>query len=334
MQNCINAPPPVATNAREPDVTRHIPPGGAPDQAVLALALPLAQFAAVARHEHLTQAADELGMSQPTLSRAMQRLEAQLGVPLFLHAGRGIQLTAHGRALLEYAEQALSVLDAAGRELASAADAEYGLVRLAYLKSLGARLVPKLLRVFHAEHPHVRFQLTEASSQRMEELLRSGDVDLCLIAPEPVGAGIESLPLRRQEMRLTVSTAHRWAERGQVRLAEAAGEDFVAMNEGYGTRALADAFCRTAGFAPRVVFAADNIETVRGLVAAELGIALLPYEGVSRPGTADLPLARTPRDTTPAFDPSRTLCLAWPAHTVRPAAVSLTHRFLREQFSE
>jgi DNA-binding transcriptional LysR family regulator len=288
----------------------------------------LAQFAAVAREEHLTRAAEELGVSQPTLSRAMTRLEAQLGVPLFLHVGRGIRLTPQGRRLLDRAEAALAVLDLADRELASEADAEYGLIRLAHLKSLGARVIPSLLKRFHALHPHVRFDLTETSSRRMEDLLRTGEADLCLLSPPSADPGIESVPLRRQEMRPALPTGHRWADRDAVRLTDAASEPFVAMPEGYGTRALADELCRTVGFTPRLAFTANDTDTIRGLVAAGLGIALLPYEGISHPGTVDLRLI----NPGPAHraTPSRTLSVAWSAHAVHPAAVTLFRAFLLE----
>lgn len=289
-----------------------------------AVAPVLAQFAAVAREEHLTHAAEELGISQPTLSRAMNRLEEQLGVPLFSHVGRGIQLTAHGRRLLARAEQALDVLEIAGQEVAADADPEYGQVSLAHLKSLGM-MVPSLLGAFRATHPNVRFRLTEASSDRMLELLRAGEVDLCLIAPLPEDRDVAAIPLLQQDMRLVVPAGHRWAARKSVRLADAASEDFVALREEYGSRQIADALCRAAGFTAHIGVVADAIDTARGLVAAGLGIALLPYDGASRDRTAEIPLAHAPGQVT---DVSRTLALAWPARTTQPAAVALFRGFL------
>lgn len=291
---------------------------------VSAVAPVLAQFAAVAREEHLTHAAEELGISQPTLSRAMNRLEEQLGVPLFSHAGRGIQLTAHGRRLLARAEQALDVLELTGQEVAADADPEYGQVSLAHLKCLGMT-VPALLRAFRAAHPNVRFRLTEASTDRMLELLRAGEVDLCLIAPLPEDRDIAAIPLLRQDMRLVVPAGHRWAARKSVRLADAASEDFVALSEEYATRQIADALCRAAGFTARIGVVADAIDTACGLVAAGLGIALLPHGGAPCDGTAEIPLARAPGEVP---DVSRTLALAWPARTIQPAAVALFRGFL------
>jgi DNA-binding transcriptional LysR family regulator len=294
-----------------------------------AVAPVLTQFAAVARAEHLTHAAEALGISQPTLSRAINRLEKQLGVPLFSHVGRGIRLTVHGRRLLERAEQALDVLDLAGQEVAAKADAEYGQVSLAHLKSLGPQTIPALLRAFGAAHPHVRFRLTEASSAQMVKLLRAGEVDLCLIAPPPEDKDITAVPFQRQEMRLVVPARHRWATRKSVRLADAAHDDFVTLRAGYGTRQIADGLCRAAGFSPRIRIEADGIDTVRRLVAARLGLALLPFEGVPYRGTVEIPLADTP--DSPAA--SRTLALAWATNAVEPAAVALFRSFLIAQRS-
>jgi DNA-binding transcriptional LysR family regulator len=291
---------------------------------VNAVAPVLAQFAAVAREEHLTHAAAELGISQPTLSRAMNRLEEQLGVQLFSHAGRGIQLTAHGRRLLARAEQALGVLELAGQEVAADADPEYGQVSLAHLKSLRTTL-PAVLRAFRAEHPNARFRLTEASSDQMLELLRAGQVDLCLIAPVPEDPDIAAIPLLEQDMRLVVPTGHRWSARKSVRLADAASEDFVALREEYGTRQIADALCQAAGFTAHIGVVADAIDTVRDLVAAGLGIALLPHVGAPRDGTAEIPLAQAPGEFAGV---SRTLALAWHAHTIQPAAAAVFRSFL------
>lgn len=291
---------------------------------VNAVAPVLVQFAAVAREEHLTHAAAELGISQPTLSRAMNRLEEQLGVPLFSHVGRGIQLTAHGRRLLARAEQALGVLELAGQEVAADADPEYGQVSLAHLKSLGTT-VPALLRAFRSEHPDVRFRLTEASSDQMLELLRAGQVDLCLIAPLPEDRDIAAIPLLQQDMRLVVPAGHRWSARKSVRLADAASEDFVALREEYSTRKIADALCQAAGFTAHIGVVADAIDTVHDLVAAGLGIALLPHTGAPRNGTAEIPLAQAPGEFAGV---SRTLALAWHAHTIQPAAAALFRSFL------
>src|ERR1700744_6533312 len=123
------------------------------EAALDALVPRLRQFAVVAREEHLTRAAELLGVPQPTLSRSIARLEAELGVPLFTRPGRSIRLTRHGRLLLKEAEQALAGLADPLQHLSREADPLGGRVALGFLHTLGADAVPRLLRDFRAGRP-------------------------------------------------------------------------------------------------------------------------------------------------------------------------------------
>src|SRR5882757_7397643 len=122
------------------------PAGGRAEAALDALVPLLRQFVAVAREEHMTRAAELLGISQPTLSRSIARLEAELGVPLFARPGRSIRLTRHGRYLLESSERALLALSASLERLAGEADPSRGRVALGFLHTFGGEIVPRLMR--------------------------------------------------------------------------------------------------------------------------------------------------------------------------------------------
>src|SRR5207237_9835075 len=123
------------------------------EAALDALVPRLRQFAAIAREEHLTRAAELLRVPQPTLSRSIARLEADLGVPLFTRPGRSIRLTRHGRALLDAAERTVATLTSALEGLTNEADASSGRVALGFLHTLGGDTVPRLLKDFRARHP-------------------------------------------------------------------------------------------------------------------------------------------------------------------------------------
>ena len=243
-----------------------------------ALAPRLRQFIAVAREEHLTRAADLLGVPQPTLSRSMARLEEELGVPLFSRPGRTIRLTRHGRLLLDAAEQATAALRGPLHLLAEEADPARGRVALAFLHTLGTSAVPRLLRDFRKEHPGVRFALVQGSADVLLSKLMAGEVDLCLTAPLPDDPGVIAHPLDEQRIDLFVPAGHRLAKRRArgVRLAEASEEDFICMEPGYGLRVITDELCRAAGFSPKVAFEGEETATAGGLVGAGLGVALLP----------------------------------------------------------
>lgn len=144
------------------------------DMAVTRLLAPrLAYFAAVARHEHVTRAAHELGVPQSTLSRAMVRLEQDLGVTLFARKGRTVALTTAGRTFLASAEQALDGIARAAESVQQDADPAFGKVAFGFLHTLGSETVPGLIRAFRADHPRVRFSLVQNYGEAMLEKLRA-----------------------------------------------------------------------------------------------------------------------------------------------------------------
>ncbi|WP_234426514.1 LysR family transcriptional regulator [Streptomyces niger] len=254
----------------------------------LALAPRLAQFEAVARHEHVTRAAYELGMPQPTLSRAIVRLEEELGVALFARHGRTLSLSPAGRAFLASVERALSDIERAAESVRADADPTAGKVAFGFLHTLGSETVPGLLRTFRADHPKVRFQLVQTYGEAMLDRLRAGDLDLCLTSPVPDAPELVARRLDEQKLRLVVPDDHPLAGRKRIRLAEAADELFVSLEPGFGLRRITDALCAEAGFTPKVAFEGEEAETLRGLVAAGLGVALLPPPPVPRPGVVEL----------------------------------------------
>ncbi|MEV8099643.1 LysR family transcriptional regulator [Kitasatospora sp. NPDC085879] len=276
-----------------------------PESAVVRLTPQLAQFAAVARLEHVTQAAQLLGMPQPTLSRAVARLETELGVDLLARQGRTVRLTRAGRLLLASAERALAELERGAEAARAEADPAAGRVAFGFLHTMGTEAVPALLRDFRSTHPRIRFQLVQDYVAAMLERLRAGELDLCLVSPLPDAPDLTARHLDEQRLPLAVPADHRLAGRRRVRLAEVAEEPFVAVEEGYGLRLITDAFCAEAGFTPRIAFEGEEAETLRGLVAAGLGVALLPPALVPRPGVVELEVT-APRTR-------RAIGLAWVA---------------------
>ncbi|MEE1756202.1 LysR family transcriptional regulator [Streptomyces sp. SP18CS02] len=252
------------------------------------LAPRLAYFAAVARHEHVTRAAQEMGVPQSTLSRAVVRLEQDLGVALFARKGRTVSLTPAGRTFLASAERALAEVERAADSVRADADPSAGRVAFGFLHTMGSETVPGLIRAFRADHPKVRFTLVQNYGEAMIERLRAGELDLCLTSPVPDAPDLVARRLDEQRLRLVVPDDHRLAGRKRVRLAEAADETFVTLEPGYGLRRITDDLCTEAGFTPRVAFEGEEAETLRGLVAAGLGVALLPPPAVPRPGVVEL----------------------------------------------
>jgi len=235
--------------------------------------LQLEYFRTVARREHMTRAAEELGIAQSGLSTTIARLEDDLGVPLFDRQGRRIRLNPFGRAFLERVDRALAQLEDGRREVADLAGLEHGEVAFA---ATTLRWVPELLHAFLARHPHVRFRLIQAETAAMRQQLTRGESDLCLASLPLDGPGIQAVPVLTEEILLAVPATHRLAERGRIRLGEVADEPFISLKPGSDLRELTDQFCRQAGFAPRTVCEVDEPAVIRKLVRAGLGVAFLP----------------------------------------------------------
>ncbi|MBD0423199.1 LysR family transcriptional regulator [Streptomyces sp. TRM S81-3] len=295
-------------------------PSGDTEDIVALLAPRLAHFAGVARTEHVTRAAQEMNVPQSTLSRALVRLEQDLGVDLFVRRGRTLALTPAGRTFLGSVERALAEIERAADEVRADADAATGKVAFGFLHTMGAETVPGLLHAFRADHPGVRFSLVQNYGEAMLERLRAGELDLCLTSPVPDAPDLVARRLDEQKLRLVVPADHALAGRRRIRLAEAAEESFVTLEPGYGLRRITDDLCKEAGFRPRVAFEGEETETLRGLVAAGLGVALLPPPTVARPGVVEL--------TVTAPRAAREIGVAWLAGSADTPPVAAFKKFL------
>jgi DNA-binding transcriptional LysR family regulator len=236
----------------------------------------LVYFEAVARHMHMTRAASELHVAQPALSKQIQSLEEELSVPLFERIGRGIQLTQAGAALLPHARRILSAVEDARAEIAEQIGVRKGKVTLGAPPTASIRLLPPALAAFHAAYPGIDLALRQGGAGTLTSMVERGDVDLAVVVlPVPEGM-LESVPLVREELVLAVSNTHARAGQGSVAMRELAEERFVLFPEGYELREALLNACRRAGFMPRIVLDGGEVATVLPIVAAGIGMALVP----------------------------------------------------------
>ncbi|GAC1306064.1 MAG: LysR family transcriptional regulator [Vulcanimicrobiaceae bacterium] len=286
----------------------------------------VAYFVAVAHAEHVTRAAEALGITQPALSRSIARLEAELGAPLFDRKGRSVRLNRHGRTLLTSAERAFAELDRARREIADQLDASRGTVALGFLHTLGIGLVPDLIGAYRRDAPYVTFDLVQNAADTIYRQLDDGAVDLCFGAEPPPQRGLVWRELYREAIELAVPPDHRLARRRGIRLAEVSGDAFVALRPPFSLRQLSDQLCARAGFAPQIAFEGEEVATVRGLVAAGLGVALLPVSPA--PSAIDPPqlTIRAPRCY-------RRLGLAWRTDRFESEAARRFRAFVIARFA-
>ncbi|MHC3469359.1 LysR family transcriptional regulator [Streptomyces sp. 7R007] len=262
-------------------------------------------FLAVAEGATVTQAAADAHLTQPALSRALRRLEHEVGAELFQQVGRVLRLTPAGRAFKEHADAALEELDRGLRAVHETVSPEAGLIPLAFLHSLGTWLLPPLITGFRTRFPRSRFELHQGSEAVLVQHLLHGTADLLLTAGDPGHPLITWRRLLEEPLWLAVPPGHRLARRRRARLAEVADEPFILLRHEQGLRSVTEALCRTAGFTPRVGFEGDEVATLRGLVGAGLGVALVPRPHAAVPATAPTYLEVTDVDS------ARDIGIAW-----------------------
>lgn len=233
-------------------------------------------FLAVADGHTVTEAAELANRTQPAMSRALARLEHQVGSELFQRVGRGVVLTPAGHELVPYARSIVEAYDRGLRAVQDMTAPDGGFVPVAFLHTLGTWLVPELVQQFRLERPEVRFDLRQHGDAGLVEDLLSGVVDMAITGDRPDHAQIESIRLLEEPLRLVVPPNHHLANRKSVRLRDAAGETFIALKPGFSLRDVTTTLCAQAGFEPIFGFEGEEVDTIRGLVAAGLGVALLP----------------------------------------------------------
>ncbi|GLX98931.1 LysR substrate-binding domain-containing protein [Herbidospora sp. NBRC 101105] len=253
----------------------------------------LAYFVAVAETRHFTHAAERMRVAQPSLSKQIKTLEADLGAPLFSRARGNVTLTPAGEALLPLARRMLADAETARREVAELAGLRRGRVRLGATPSLCAGLLADALARFHHDYPGVEIQVEEGGSRDLVRALARGQLDLSLIIL-PLQGDDPSLVTEEilREHLVVAAPAHLAAHRRpHVRIDELRRRPLVMFRRGYDLREATLNACRQAGFEPRFAVEGGEMDAVLRFVEAGLGVAVVPSMVLDgRPGLVGAPL--------------------------------------------
>ncbi|MBP1934372.1 LysR family transcriptional regulator [Ammoniphilus resinae] len=234
-------------------------------------------FIEVAKREHVTEASHALHVAQSAISRQIFNLEKELGVDLFIREGRNVRLTYVGKLFLEHMEQAMHVIDKAKREIDEFLDPQRGTIRVGFPSSLASYLLPTIISAFRDNYRQVNFQLFHGSYRQLIEMVIKGDIDLALLGPVPKNEKqITGYTLFSENIVALLPSHHPLASKPSIQLSELRSDLFVLFPEGFILRELVVNACRNFGFQPKVSFEGDDIDAIKGLVAAGLGITLLP----------------------------------------------------------
>ncbi len=236
----------------------------------------LRYFQQIADGLTVTETAELYQVSQPAVSRSLRRLEEQVGAPLLERSGRILRVTHAGTMFKRHLDAALHALDDGLAAVQELLEPETGVVRIAFQPSLGSWLVPGLIASFRQRHPQVTIRLEASGDVHGSTLVAEGRADLQFTARRPRHPDVQWQRLVRQPLCLAVPAGHRFAGRSEVALSEAADEEFVMLAATWELRALVDELCRHAGFDPAIAFEEADMVVVRGLVAAGLGVTVVP----------------------------------------------------------
>ncbi len=261
----------------------------------------LRYFLAVAENCHFRNAAEELLVSQPTLSQQIKDLERELGTPLFERAGRRVRLTQAGTTYREYARRALNVLEEGQSVLFEFDEMLRGKLTVGVVQTVNSYLTPRIVASFVADFPNVLLHMEELSADEIEEGLSTGSLDLGVSFEPSLGSDLRCENLFEEELVLLVHPGHRLAARKRVKVNDLGDERFCLLSKAFCTRRLIEQCFRQAATPCQV---AAELNSVAGLIAVtEAGgpPTILPRLGVE---TSRLKIIRLEHPT-----PTRSICL-------------------------
>ena len=267
----------------------------------------LGYLVALAETGHFGKAAERCCVSQPTLSAQLKKMEDQLGVQL-VERGQQVRLTDIGERVVERARR---VLDEA-REIEELArnfqDPLAGELRIGLIPTVAPYLLPRITGSLRAQFPRLKLLLLEHQTHHLVELLKSGEIDVGILAlPIPVERLVTRV-LYTESFQVALPPDHRLAKRRRLSLDDLDGETLLLLEDGHCLRDQALEACRLAKVREAPDFRATSLETLRQMVAAGVGITLLPSLAVEQQGSR-VPAMAVRRFEAP--EPSRTIAAAW-----------------------
>ncbi|RKG97690.1 LysR family transcriptional regulator [Corallococcus carmarthensis] len=278
----------------------------------------LETFRTVARTLNFRRAAERLHYAQSSVTEQVQGLESDLGVPLFDRTGRKLRLTEAGTRLLTYADQMLSLEEAARAAVTGQDAAPSGPLTLRAPETLCARRLPPLLTAFHARHPQVRLTVQPAGRADVRRGLQEAEIDLGLfLGAVPRGLDVACEEISREPLCLVAPPGHALAGRPSVTAVELADRAFISTQTGCAYRDVFESAWAEAGPLPQVVAEVGSVAAVARCVASGMGLAVLPEVAVlDELARGDVVALRW--DALPCAG----VWMAWNAQRLSPAAVA------------
>lgn len=242
----------------------------------------LRYICAIAETGSFSRAAERCRVAQPSLSQQVLKLEEDLGAKLFDRLGRSVRLTDAGRAFLPHARAILSQMEAARSSVAGQRADLRGSVAVGVIPTIAPYLIPRATAAFAKKYPDAKVRIVEATTPVLIEGLRTLSIDLAILALPLRHKDLELFPLRREPLFAVLPRDHARAEAKSMALKELRGASFVMLRDGHCFRDLSLNACAHARVAPRIAFESDQFSSVLGMVAAGVGVSIVPEMAVDR----------------------------------------------------
>ncbi|MBM7666757.1 LysR family transcriptional activator of glutamate synthase operon [Solibacillus kalamii] len=237
----------------------------------------LRYFVEVAEREHISEAAEHLHVAQSAISRQIANLEEELGTPLFERIGRNVKLTPVGKIFLEHCITALKGIDFAAKQVEEYLDPAKGTIKIGFPTSLASYVLPTVISAFKKEYPEISFHLRQGSYKYLIDAVKNRELNLALLGPlPPKDEAINTTVLFSENIHALLPATHPLAKKESINLVDLRHDQFVLFPEGYILNKVAVDACRSVGFMPNITTEGEDMDALKGLVAAGIGVTLLP----------------------------------------------------------
>lgn len=238
----------------------------------------LEYFRVLANTQHYTRAAEQLSITQPSLTYAISELEKELGTYLFERQGRNIRLTKYGQFFLNYVDNALNELQQGEKKLRELVSPTHGTIDLAFIYTLGSHFVPTMIQNFSSNeaNKNISFSFSQGATKKIIQGLKDEKFDLAFCSYVEDEEDIDFLPLTQEELVVIVSHNHPLAQLEKIDLKDTAPYPFIFFSKESGIRPLIDKLFSKVGVTPKIVCEVEEDTAVAGLVSVDYGIAIVP----------------------------------------------------------
>ena len=241
----------------------------------------LQYFVAVAIHGSFTKAAQKLYVTQPTISKMIKNIEEELGVSLFDRSGKQIKLTDAGNVIFTQAQNIIKSFENLSDELDDLMSLKTGSIEIGLPPMIGSRFFPKIIQKFHKQYPNISLQVVEVGAKSVERDVSNGTLDLGVVVLPTKEDHFHAYSFVNEKLMLLVHPDHPLSQKDIVTLSELEEETFILFSKDFTLHDRIIEECVRVGFNPNIIYESSQWDFISEMVAANLGIALLP-ETVTR----------------------------------------------------